>query len=81
MSLKVMARATVTRFKGQKNPQEAARALGVGAVVTGAVSRRGSQILVSAELIHGTTGERLWGQTFDRPLADLMRLRTVSCCR
>jgi serine/threonine protein kinase/Flp pilus assembly protein TadD len=74
-SLKVMARATVMRFKGQRNPQEAARALGVGAVVTGAVSRRGSQIVVSAELIHGTTGERLWGQTFDRPVADLMRVQ------
>ena len=30
---------------------------------------------MSAELIHGATGERLWGQTFDRPLADLMRVQ------
>ena len=74
-SLKVQARATVMRFKGNPNPQEAARALGVGAVVTGALSRRGTQIVVSAELIHGATGERLWGQTFDRPLADLMRVQ------
>ena len=74
-SLKVSARATVMRFKGDKNPQEAARALGVGAVVTGELSRRGTQIVVSAELIHGVTGERLWGQTFDRPLADLMRVQ------
>jgi TolB-like protein/tetratricopeptide (TPR) repeat protein len=74
-SLKVMARATVMRFKDHKDPREAARALGVGAVVTGALSRRGSQIVISAELIHGTTGERLWGQTFDRPMADLMRVQ------
>ena len=74
-SLKVQARATVMRFKGKPNPQEAARALKVGAVVTGALSRRGTQIVVSAELIHGATGERLWGQTFDRPLADLMRVQ------
>ena len=39
------------------------------------MSRRGTQIVVSAELIHGATGERLWGQTFDRPLADLMRVQ------
>jgi TolB-like protein/tetratricopeptide (TPR) repeat protein len=71
-SLKVMARATVMRFKGERNPQEAARALRVGAVVTGAVSRRGDHIIVSAELIQGATGERLWAQTFDRPVADLM---------
>lgn len=74
-SLKVQARATVMRFKGNPNPREAARALGVGAVVTGGLSRRGTQIVVSAELIHGATGERLWGQTFDRPLTDLMRVQ------
>jgi eukaryotic-like serine/threonine-protein kinase len=71
-SLKVMARATVMRFKGQQDPKETARALGVGGVVIGALSRRGNQIQVSAELISGATGERLWGQTFDRPMSDLM---------
>ena len=30
---------------------------------------------MSAELIDGATGERLWGQTFDRPVADLMRVQ------
>ena len=74
-ALKVMARATVLRFKDGHDPLQAARALGVGAVVTGALSRRGSQIVISAELIDGTSGERLWGQTFDRPIADLMRVQ------
>jgi TolB-like protein/tetratricopeptide (TPR) repeat protein len=74
-TLNVKARATVMRFKGQRDPQEAARALAVSAVVTGAVSRRGSQMLISAELIQGTTGERLWGQSFDRPISDLMRVQ------
>jgi TolB-like protein/tRNA A-37 threonylcarbamoyl transferase component Bud32/Tfp pilus assembly protein PilF len=74
-SLTVKARATVMRFKGEREPQKAARALGVGAVVTGALSRRGTQIVISAELIHGATGERLWGQTFDRPMTDLMRVQ------
>jgi serine/threonine-protein kinase len=74
-SLTVKARATVARFKGERDPQEAARALGVGAVITGALARRGTQIVISAELIHGATGERLWGQTFDRPMTDLMRVQ------
>jgi TolB-like protein len=74
-SLTVKARATVMRFKGEPDPQKAARALGVGAVVTGALSRRGTQIVISAELIHGATGERLWGQTLDRPMTDLMRVQ------
>ena len=74
-SLKVMARATVSRFRGEPNPQEAARALGVGAVVSGSVLRRGDRIAISAELIHGATGERLWGETYDRPITDLMRVQ------
>jgi TolB-like protein/tetratricopeptide (TPR) repeat protein len=73
--LKVMAHATVMRFRGQANPLEAAHALGVGAVVTGTLARRGTQIVVSAELINGATGERIWGQTYDRPIADLMRVQ------
>jgi TolB-like protein/tetratricopeptide (TPR) repeat protein len=74
-SLAVKARATVMRFKGEGDPRKAARALDVGAVVTGTLSRRGTLIVVSAELIHGTTGERLWGQTFDRPMTDLMHVQ------
>lgn len=74
-SLTVRARATVMRFKGERDPQKAARALGVGAVVTGALSRRGTHIVISAELVDGATGERLWGQTFDRPMTDLMRVQ------
>ena len=73
-SLKVMARATVMRFKGRQDPQEVARALNVGAVVTGTLSRRGDQLVVSAELI-GASGERLWRDRFDRPVADLMRVQ------
>jgi eukaryotic-like serine/threonine-protein kinase len=74
-SLAVKARATVMRFKRERDPQKAARALGVGAVVTGGLSRRAKQIVISAELIDGATGERLWGQTFDRPMTDLMRVQ------
>jgi tetratricopeptide (TPR) repeat protein len=74
-SLKVMARATVFRFKGTADPQEAGRKLGVGAVLTGAVSRRGSQLSISAELMETSTGARLWGEKFERPFADLLRVQ------
>jgi eukaryotic-like serine/threonine-protein kinase len=74
-SLKVMARGTVMRFKGEADPQAAARQLGVGAVVTGTVVRRGDQVIINAELIDSSTGERLWGQTYDRPFADLLRVQ------
>jgi TolB-like protein/cytochrome c-type biogenesis protein CcmH/NrfG len=74
-SLKVMARATVFRFKGTANPQEAGRKLGVGAVLTGSVSRRGNQLSISAELVEISSGARLWGENYDKPFADLLRVQ------
>jgi TolB-like protein/Tfp pilus assembly protein PilF/predicted Ser/Thr protein kinase len=74
-TLKVMARGTVIRFKGLGDPQKAGRTLGVGAVVTGTVARRSDRVVISAELIDSSTGERLWGQTYDRPFADLLRVQ------
>lgn len=71
-SLRVMARATVFRFKGTPDPLEAGRKLGVGAILTGSVSRRGDRLSISAELVEIETGARLWGETYDRPLADLL---------
>ena len=72
--LRVMARATVFRFKGSKDPVKAGKALGVAAVVTGSVARRGDRIAVSAEAVDARTGARLWGDRYDRPAADLVRV-------
>lgn len=72
-SLKVMARATVFRFKGTLDPQDAGRRLGVGAVLTGTVLRRGDRLSISVELVEIPTGARLWGEKYDRPSTDLIR--------
>ena len=74
-SLRVMAHGTVARFKGTSNPQQAGQELRVGAVLTGRVSRQGSQLVIGAELINTRTGERLWGARFDRPAADLLSVQ------
>jgi serine/threonine protein kinase/tetratricopeptide (TPR) repeat protein len=74
-SLKVMARATVFRFKGTTDPQDTGRKLGVGAVLTGTVSRRADRLSVSAELMEIATGVRLWGEKYDRPATDLLRIQ------
>ena len=73
-ALRVMARATVFRFKGARDPLEAGRNLGVAAVVAGRVQRRGDRIAVSAEAVDVKTGARLWGAQFDRPSGDLVRV-------
>jgi serine/threonine-protein kinase len=75
-SLRVMARATVFRFKGSTDPQEAGRKLGVAAVVTGKISRRTDRLSISAELVDVRSGTRLWGDTYDRPAGDLLRVQS-----
>ena len=74
-ALTVMAHGTVVRFKGTADPLEAGRTLGVGAVVTGRVARRGSALVISAELIESSTGARLWGETYDRPFSEMLRVQ------
>jgi serine/threonine-protein kinase len=74
-SLKVMARGTVLRFKGAPDPQAAGEQLSVGAVLTGRVARRGERVTISAELIEVASGLRLWGETYDGPFADVMRMQ------
>jgi TolB-like protein/Tfp pilus assembly protein PilF len=76
-SLRVMARATVFRYKGTTDPLRVARDLGVEAVLTGSVLRRGGQVSVSAELVEAKTGARLWGDRLDRPFAELVRMQDL----
>ena len=74
-SLTVMARATVFRYKGSKDALEAGRKLGVAAVLTGSVTRTPSRLTVSAELVDVRTGARLWGERYERPFADIVRVQ------
>ena len=75
-SLTVMARATsAMQYERTTDAQAAGRALGVGAVLTGKVAQRADRISVTAELVETATGARLWGQTYDRPAADLLQIQ------
>jgi TolB-like protein/DNA-binding winged helix-turn-helix (wHTH) protein/Flp pilus assembly protein TadD len=71
--LKVIARASVFRYKG-KHPDLAsvARELGVRAVVSGRVSQRGDGFSVAVELIDARENKQLWGATYNRRSSDLV---------
>jgi serine/threonine-protein kinase len=74
-SLRVMARGTVTHYRGTGDPQAAGRRLNVAAVVTGRVARQAERLSVSAELIEVATGVRLWGNRFEAPFVDVLRVQ------
>src|SRR5262249_18836343 len=58
--LRVISRTSVMRYKGTRKPlPEIARELGVDAVLEGSVTRSGSQLRVTAQLIEARTDTHL----------------------
>ncbi len=74
--LRVMARSTVFRFKGQlQDPQRVGAELGVRAVLTGRVVQRGDSLMIGTELVDVVNGWRLWGEQYNRRLTDIFTLQ------
>ena len=72
-SLKVMSRNAVFRYKGKEmDAREAARQLGVRAVLSGPIVERTGQLSVSAELVDARDGSELWGEKYYRPMSDIL---------
>src|SRR5262249_18716799 len=70
--LRVMARSTVFRYKGRDtDAQEVGRALNVRAVLLGRVSQRDDRVLIQTELVDVADGSQLWGEHYDRDLAEM----------
>jgi TolB-like protein/DNA-binding winged helix-turn-helix (wHTH) protein len=75
-NLKVMSRDTAFRFKGKEtDPKSVGHELGVRAIFKGRVTQRGDTLNISAELIDSRDGSHIWGQQYDRKLADMATLR------
>jgi TolB-like protein/Tfp pilus assembly protein PilF len=69
--LKVIAQGSAFRYKGSEvDPQEIARALGVQAIVTGRVTRRGDDLHISVELINAEDKTQIWGERYTHKIAD-----------
>lgn len=75
-SMRVMARTTVFRYKGQAvDPKTVGRDLDVGAVVVGNIRRDGDAYRVRVELIDVRDGSQLWGDHFQVSSVELPGLQ------
>ncbi|MGH9641685.1 MAG: protein kinase domain-containing protein [Terriglobales bacterium] len=75
-NLAVMSRSSVFHYKGRDvDPQVVARDLKIEGVVTGRIVQRGDQLIVSAELIDARNNHNLWGDQYDRKLADVLSVQ------
>jgi len=74
--LKVVARNSAFAFKGKK---EDARKIGAALQVTklleGSIQKNGKRIHVNAELINVVDGFRLWSETYDRSIDDVLQVQ------
>ena len=70
--LRVTSRASSFHYKGRDvEPRTAARELGVRAVLTGRLERRGDDVVLGAELVDGRDDRHIWGNRYGRKLSDL----------
>jgi TolB-like protein/class 3 adenylate cyclase len=72
----VIARNTAFTFKGKAmDVQKLGRELNVRYVLEGSVQRGGKRMRVNVQLIDVETGNHLWAERFDKPIADLFDMQ------
>jgi serine/threonine-protein kinase len=74
--LRVVARSTVFRYKAKEvDSREIGQVLDVQAVVTGRVRQVGDSLNIGAELIDVESDSQLWGESYNRRLADIFEVQ------
>ena len=72
----VIARNTAFTFKGKAiDVKKLGRELNVRYVLEGSVQRGGNRLRVNVQLIDAETGNHLWAERFDKPVADLFEMQ------
>jgi len=75
--LNVKARSSVFRYKGKEvEPQKIVEELNVQAILSGRVVQRGDDLTLYLSLVDGRSGNQLWGEQYNRKLADLLTLQS-----
>jgi len=77
-NLKIVSRVSVMQYKRgvTRNLREIGQQLAVAHVLEGSVQRSGNHVRVNVQLVDARTDIQLWGQTYDRDLADLFAIQS-----
>ena len=74
--LAVKARSSIFRYKGKEaEPQRIASELSVQAILNGRVVQRGNDLTLYLSLVDARTGNQVWGEEYNRKLADIVALQ------
>jgi TolB-like protein/lipoprotein NlpI len=72
-NLKVSPTSSVLRYKGKEiDAQKIGSELGVNAVMSGRMVQRGDNLTISVELVDARTNKLIWGEQYERKMADLL---------
>ena len=74
--LKVIARSSSFRYRGNLDLKKVAETLGVQAIVSGRVVQRGDTYLIRVDVIDVGQNKQLWGENFTRKASDIQVLQT-----
>lgn len=73
--LRVIARTSAFRFRGEQDLRKVGEALAVRAVLEGSVRRAGNRLRITAQLIDVRDDSHLWSERFDRELTDVFAVQ------
>jgi serine/threonine protein kinase/tetratricopeptide (TPR) repeat protein len=74
--LRVVPRGIVFAYKGKEiDPQKVGHELNVRAILTGRVIQHGDRLNLQADLVDVSEISQLWGQQYDRKLADIITVQ------
>ena len=75
-NLAVKGRGSVFRYKGKDiEPKQIAAELGVQAVLSGRLLKRGDSVTLSLDLVEASTGNQIWGEQYVRNINEIASLQ------
>lgn len=76
-ALRVTSLTSAMRYKGtKKSLPEIGRELNVDGLIEGSVMRSGNRVRIVVHLIQAQTDQHVWTETYERDLADILRLQS-----
>ncbi len=73
--LRVIARTSAFRFRGEHDLRKVGDALGVGVVLEGSVRRAGQRLRITAQLVDIASDSPIWSERFDREMTDVFEIQ------
>jgi TolB-like protein/Tfp pilus assembly protein PilF len=73
--MRVIARTSAFRFRGEQDRRKIAEALKVGTVLEGSVRKAGNQLRITAQLIDVGDDSYIWSERYDREITDVFAIQ------